>query len=236
MDGYELICIDNGEVLEQYYIFEDAQALALPSNPPLRVDEGWVARMLRAFDDVAETVASHLNIPQHVVENARRVLVELAREKRAVLATERGARRYSIAVLWHCIRSEGIPVSFREYISVFSREERRRFMKLYREVAGRLGAGNGKDDLFRAFLLKAVSAAGISLPDVLRRAEEIAELLKRRRAIKPNILAMVSLVIAGEEKGLRVPKGRVARALGVVNYHETLKYAKSILSSLPATR
>jgi transcription initiation factor TFIIIB Brf1 subunit/transcription initiation factor TFIIB len=229
MDGYELICLDNGEVLEQYYYFEDAQTPVLQS--PLDPGEKWVERALRVFDEVVKVATSHFNIPSYIIEPARRKFAELARKK-INFSVEHNARRYAVALLWHYMRKENIPVSYREYISLFG-QEKKRFMKLYRRVMEEIGE-KAIVVSFRAFLLKAVSAAGITLSDdLLRRAEEIAGLLKQRRAVKPNILAMVSLVLAGEEKGLKVPKGKVARALGIVNYYGTLKYARSLLSPTP---
>jgi transcription initiation factor TFIIIB Brf1 subunit/transcription initiation factor TFIIB len=231
VDGYELVCLDNGEVLEQYY-FEDAQTPVLQS--PLGSGEKWVEKALRVFNDVVKLATSHFNIPSYIIESARRKFAELARKKKITFSIEHNARRYAVALLWHYMRKENMPVSYREYISVFGKKKR--FMKFYRRVVGEAGEKANAASLksFRAFLLKAVSAAGITLSDdLLRRAEEIAEILKSKRAIKPNILAMVSLIIAGEEKGLKVPKGKVARALGIVNYYGTLKYARSLLSHTP---
>jgi len=257
MDGYEFICLDNGEVLNPHQV---PHLEIHPSDEPLSMDyrlglidtymvprsreeederflrlvraqtrvkyEKSIDRAMREFDRVAELVRSHFNIPLRVIDIARREYGELMREKK--MLTEKRIKRYAIVMIYYWVRREGIPIAYRDYIKLFGEEERMRFTEIYGEILRRYGS---VDRDYRAFLVKGISFLGLS-SEVMKRAEEIAERISQVRSVKPNVLATVSIILACEEKGVKIPKTRLAKALGVVSYHGTLNYARGLISPL----
>lgn len=255
MDGYEWICLDTGEVLNPHQV---PHLEIYPSGPldyrkglidtymvPRNEDERFlrlvraqtrvkygesIDKALKEFDRIAELVKSQFNIPLRVIDAARKEYRELMLEKK--ILTEKRVKRYAIVMLYYWIRREGIPISFRDYVKLFSEEERRRFTEIYGEIMRRYGdAARAISMDYKAFLLKGLSVIRLdSSREIVERAEEIAEKIGQSRAVKPNVLALVSIILACEERGIKIPKTRIARILGAVNYHDTLKYARNLIS------
>jgi len=255
VDGYEFICADNGEVLNPHQVPHLEIHPSDPSDKHLEYRKGLIDtylvpreeederfyklvkaqtrakygktidRAMREFDKVVEVVKSRFNVPQRVVDMAKREYRELLMEMR--LLTERRVRRYAVVMLYYWMRREGIPISYRDYVRLFDREAITGFTETYEELSKRYGAPE-RD--YRGFLLKGLSFLGLqNSQELYQRAIEIAEMVKQRRATKPNILALVAILLACEERGIRVPKTRLAEVLGAINYYKALKYARSLV-------
>jgi len=84
---------------------------------------------LKEFDKIAELVKSQFNIPLRIIDVARREYKELMLEKK--ILTEKKIKRYAVVMLYYWIKREGIPISYKDYIKLFSEEERKKFTEIY---------------------------------------------------------------------------------------------------------
>jgi transcription initiation factor TFIIIB Brf1 subunit/transcription initiation factor TFIIB len=256
-DNGEFICADTGEVLSQDEIpyaepwksstmsrradskWGAIDTYMVPRSPgeendlfyrlvkaQTRVKYGRIHEQAsREFESVVDVLRSHYpSIPQQVLDDARRDFAKVVSNRR--MLTRRIIRKHAIAILYYWIKRAGIPMSQYEYLKLFPRDETARFMKTYAEVVRR----NGKVQLdYRAFISKALSYLGLERSDeIMKEAVEIAEKIRSVSAVKPNVLAVASVIHACERRGIKVGKMRLANALGVTSYYKALRIARSV--------
>jgi len=179
----------------------------------------------REFDSAVSLVRSYYpNIPQQVLDDAKRDFMEFVASRR--ILTRKTIRKHAIAILYYWIRRAGIPISQYEYLRIFPKNETLKFIKTYAEVVRR----NGKAPVdYRAFITKALSYLGLeNSGEIMRDAVEIAEKVRSISAIKPNVLAVASVIHACERRGIKVRKMKLANALSVTNYYLALNLIRSL--------